>query len=72
MCRMAAPDTYSSDEFLSEEFNIRKEDRRGASENLHSLWLIDLYDGAEVSVTTSAIKAQMQQIVKNSTFLTSV
>lgn len=37
-----APDTYSSDEFLSEEFNISEEDWRGASENLHSFWLIDL------------------------------
>lgn len=37
-----APDTYSSDELLSEEFSISKEDWRGAFENLHSLWLIDL------------------------------
>lgn len=47
MCRAihtfrTALDTYSSDEFLSEEFNISEEDWRGASENLHSLWLINL------------------------------
>lgn len=63
MFRTTAPDTYSSDEFLSEEFNISKEDRRRASENLHSLWLIDLYNEATVLVT-SAIETQMQQIIK--------
>lgn len=39
---MTAPVTYSSDEFLFEEFDISKEDRRWAFEDLHSLWLVDL------------------------------
>lgn len=53
MFKTTAPDTYSSDEFLSEEFNISEEDRRRASENLHSLWLIDLYNEAKVLVTSA-------------------
>lgn len=62
--KLTAPGTYSSDEFLFEEFNISKEDRRWASENLHSLWLIDLQHGEKVSVTTSGTERQMQQVVK--------
>lgn len=64
MFRMTAPDTYSSDEFLPEELNISKEDRRWAPENLHSLWLIDLYNEGKASVRTCAIESQMQQLIK--------
>lgn len=62
--KLTAPGTYSSDEFLFEEFNISKEDRRWASENLHSLWLIDLQHGEKVSVTMSGTERQMQQVIK--------
>ena len=72
--RSTGPDTYGSDEFLSEEFNISKKDRRWAPENLHSLWLIDLYNEGKVSVTMPAVETQKQQIdsKRNATFLTSV
>lgn len=60
MFRTTASDTYSSDEFLSEEFNVGEEDRRCTSENLHSLWLIDLYNEGKVSVMISAMETQMQ------------
>lgn len=62
--KLTPPDTYSSDEFLFEEFNVSKEDRRRASENLHSLWLIDLQHKAKVSVPTSDTETQMQQVIK--------
>lgn len=60
MFRTTASDTYSSDEFLSEEFNVGEEDRRCTSENLHSLWLIDLYNEGKISVMISAMETQMQ------------
>lgn len=69
MFTMKAPDTYSSDEFLSEEFNISKEDRRWAPENLHSFWLIDLHNEGKVLVTTSARQTQTQKIIKDISYI---